>query len=132
MKLYISDDINIDNIKPQHVTIEEYLTLEGIFILKNNKVLKYSIQQTTPDVILKNFINNIDCYISYDEYKYECIKYYIPNDHTKITVNRKRYNITDKLTYLIDYTEHSTEKYFISEYLLSDPNLKKILSTLII
>jgi hypothetical protein len=132
MKLYISGDINIDNIKPKQVTIEEYLSLEGIFILKNNKALKYSLQQTEPDVILKNFINNKDCYISYDEHKYEGVNYYIPNGHNKITINRILYIITDKLTYVIDNIGNKTEHYFKSEYLLTDPNLKQILSTLVI
>ena len=131
MKLYIPFSIIIDKIKPQQVSIEEYFTLEGIFILKNNKVLKYSLQQTAPDVVLPNFINNTDCYISNDEYKYEGVQYYIPKDHTKITINRELYKITDKLSYVIDKTDNKTEQYFINSYLLSDPNLNKILSTLI-
>ena len=132
MKLYFSNNINTDNIKPQHVTIEEYLTMQGIFILKNNKVLKYSLEQTKPDVILPKFLNNIDCYISYDDYKYEGVQYYIPNEHVKIIKNRLVYKITDKLSYIVDKINDKHECYFINNYLLSDPNLKKILSTLII
>jgi hypothetical protein len=131
MKLYVTSSININHIKPVEDTIEKYLTLEGIFILKNNKVLKYSLHQTEPDIILTKFLKDIDCYVSNDEYKYEGTQYYIPNDHVKIIINRKMYKITDKLTYIIDKIENKTEHYFRNNYLISDPNLKEILSTLI-
>ena len=132
MKLYFQSSINIDNIKPVEDTIEEYLTLEGIFILKNKKVLKYSLNQIQPDIILSKFVNDKDCYVSYDEYKYEGSQYYIPTDHIKININRKLYKITDKLTYIVDKTDNKVECYFKNNYLISDPNLKEMLSTLII
>ena len=131
MKLYVNTTVNIDDIKPVEDTIEEYLTLEGIFILKNNKVQKYSLHQTKPDITLAQFVRDNDCYVSNDEYKYEGSQYYIPNDHIKIIINRKLYKITDKLTYIIDKTNNNIQRYFKSNYLISDPNLKEILSTLI-
>lgn len=132
MKLYIDTGVDIDKIKPQEHTVVEYLTMEGIFMLKNNKVLKYSIEQNDSDTILPKFVKDKDCYVSNDEYKYEGSQYYIPKDHTKLTINRKLYKITDKLTYVIDKTDNNIQKYFKSNYLISDPNLKEILSTLII
>jgi hypothetical protein len=133
MKLYIDASVNINNIKPLEHTVEEYLTLEGIFILKNNKVLKYSLLQTEPDTILSKFVKDNDCYVSNDDYKYEGSQYHIPKDHIKIVTNRKLYKITDKLTYIIDKTTNNNrQSYFKSNYLISDPNLKETLSTLII
>tara|TARA_B110001469_G_C9466704_1_gene234783 strand:+ start:143 stop:541 length:399 start_codon:yes stop_codon:yes gene_type:complete len=132
MKLYFQSSVNIDNIKPVEDTIEEYLTLEGIFILKNKKVLKYSLNQIQPDIILSKFVKDNDCYVSNDEYKYEGSQYYIPTDHIKIIINRKLYKITEKLTYIVDKTDNKVECYFKNKYLISDPNLKEMLSTLII
>tara|TARA_Y100000741_G_scaffold363064_1_gene350436 strand:+ start:366 stop:764 length:399 start_codon:yes stop_codon:yes gene_type:complete len=132
MKLYVQSSVNVGNIKPIQDTIEEYLTLEGIFILKNKKVLKYSLNQIEPDIILSKFVKDQDCYVSYDEYKYEGSQYYIPTDHIKIIINRELYKITDKLTYIVDKIDNKVERYFKSNYLTSDPNLKEFLSTLII
>ena len=36
-----------------------------------NKVLKYSIDQNEPDIKLSKFINDKDCYVSNDDYKYD-------------------------------------------------------------
>ena len=138
MKLYCQDlNIKKINIKSHQQTIEEYHTLEGIYLLKNNKVLKYSLQQSEDDKILSKIVNNLDCYVSYDFYNYEGIYFHIPNEHLKIIIKRSIYKITDKLSYFEDNMTHlnktiKTEKYFISDNLLADPNLKKILSTLII
>jgi len=138
MKLYFQDlNINKKNIKSREQTIEEYHTFKGMYLLKNNKVLKYSLQQSEDDKILSKFVNNLDCYVSYDFYNYEGIYFHIPNDHFKIIIKRSIYKITDKLTYIEDKITYlnktiKTENYFISDILLTDPNLKKILSTLII
>ena len=138
MKLYFQDlNIRKKNIEPLQQTIEEYHTFEGLYLLKNNKVLKYSLQQSEDDKIVSKIVNNLDCYVSYDFYNYEGIYFHIPKEHLKIIINRSIYKITDKLSYIEDKTTHlnktiKTENYFISDNLLTDPNLKKILSTLII
>ena len=77
MKLYIDASVNINNIKPLEHTVEEYLTLEGIFILKNNKYIVEGLTTQDSNKMYRCFyrlsdeypIRNMDMiYVKYDSF----------------------------------------------------------------
>ena len=124
--------INLSKQTPQVNNYEEYYTMDGIYKFKNNKILKYLINDSEKSTVIKQFINNLDCFISYDHYQYDSTHYHIPSEHIKVSVNCKTYRITDKLMYVIETINGKKEEYFKSDYLLTDPNLKEQISTLIL
>jgi hypothetical protein len=133
MKIYIAkSNIDLSKITPQISVYDEYYTLDGIYKIKNNKIIKYLINDNESSKVIKTFINDLDCFISYDYYQYDSTHYHIPNEHIKMTINCKTYRISDKLMYVVEQTGNKKDEYFKSDFLLSDPNLKEEISTLIL
>ena len=133
MKIYIPKlNIDLSKLTPQISVYDEYCTLDGIYKIKNNKIIKYLINDNVSSKVIKKFINDLDCFISYDYYQYDSTHYHIPNEHIKMTINCKTYRISDKLMYVIEQSGNKKEEYFKSDFLLTDPNLKEQISTLIL
>ena len=133
MKIYIPNlNINLSKITPQVNIYDEYYTLDGVYKKNNNKIIKYLINDKIQHKKLNNFINDLDCFISYDYYQYESTHYHIPNEHIKMTINCKTYRISDKLMYVVEQTGNKNDEYFESDFLLTDPNLKEQISTLLL
>ena len=133
MKMYFPNlNISTGKIIPDIDIYEEYYTSDGIYKIKNNKIIKYVLSENKPTEKINNFINNYHCYISYDTYQQNSVHYHIPNDNFKVCIKRTKYKISDKLIYVIENNNEKQETYFLNNYLITDINLKELIATLII
>ena len=130
MKLYI------DNIKtiPSNPIIQKreyYITYNGIYEIKNNKIIQYALVETQDDTVAKSYVNNVDAYFSYDELVYVATHDTIPDEHSKITVIKKCYSITKSVSLIEEITNGIKHLYFETKLDHNSELLKKTISTFI-
>ena len=130
MKLYI------DNIKsmPSNPIIKKsdyYITYNGIYEIKNNKIIQYTLVETQDDAVIKSYVNEHDAYFSYDELVYVATHDSIPDEHNKITLVKKCYSVTKGVS-LIEETANGIKHLYFETKLERDSELlKKTISTFI-
>lgn len=130
MKLFIN---NIQSIKSKPVTkhIEWYLTYDGIYQIKNNKIIQYSLVEEKSDMIIHSYVKEETAHLSFDELKYVATHDSLPNEHNKISIVKKIFPVTKDVTYIEEIFNTTKNCYFETKLNYDSELLKKTISTFI-
>jgi hypothetical protein len=131
MKIYLSKDIRAPfNKKTSIEEFDMYLALNGIYIFKNNKILRYILDDNDMAEHIQKYVSDVDIYctngIVFDnEYNN------IPTNNKKISIKRQIFYIDNKCRVFFDEYDNIVEKYIVTKYKINDMKLKTHISNLI-
>ena len=129
MKIYFKKNISKEkfNKNVSRFTIIEYLTENGKYTIKNNKLVQYTLENLNKKD--KDITDGFIC--SSEIWKINVNVYSIPFNYCKIIRKIIKYKMNDNL-YLIKETinESLTSDYILTSYKLGDPRLVSILNSL--
>lgn len=108
-------------------TIVEYLTENGKYTVKNNKLVHYKLENLGGDD--KDLGNGY--YVSSEIWKLDENVFTIPYHHVKVNRNILKYKIDDKLSYIEETinNQYSTN-YLLTSYKIGEAKLKEVLNRL--
>jgi hypothetical protein len=129
MKIYFKKKITKKNFNKNvnKFTIVEYLTENGKYTIKNNKLVHYKLENIGGcDKDLGN-----GYYASSEIWKINENVFTIPFNHIKVKRNILKYKIDDKLFYIEEtINEEYTTSYLLSGYRIGESKLKELLNKL--
>lgn len=113
-----------ENFKYSYIEQEHILTENGILKYDKGVLNMYKINfNDKNDLLLKNYIDNLDLYCSNNMWKKQYVCNYIPYIHKRIHI--KRYNFSPRknspLTFCIEYIENEMVDHYFST-INADPN----------
>ena len=128
MKIYFTKKISCKDFKiDSQFVIVEYLTNNGKYTIKNNKLVRYKLNNICGNN--KNLGNGFTA--SSEIWKLNDNVFTIPYNHVKIERDIVKYKIDEKLFYIKETVNNKIKSdYFLTNYRLGDKRLIKILNEL--
>ena len=119
-KKYFNNNVN-------KFTIDEYLTENGKYTIKNNKLVHYKLENLGgSDKDLGN-----GYYVSSEIWKINENVFTIPYHHIKVKRNILKYKIDDKLCYIEEtLNDQYNSDYLLTSYKIGDTRLNELLNKL--
>lgn len=118
-----------DNFDYTHTDEQMLLTEDGLYKYNDDKLTRYTVSfNNKDDLLLKNYFDDIDVYVTPDMWEQKDINYHIPYIHE--TIKQKRYTFSPRkgspVKYIIEYTESCEfNHYFTSSSKFDDVLLKE-------
>ena len=129
MKIYFNKKISTElfNNGTSKFTIIEYLTENGKYTIKNNKLVQYLLDNLSnkDKELTEGFFSSSEIW-KINEYVYT-----LPFNHIKILRNIVKYKLNDKIYYVEETINNKlSSNYILTNYKLGDTRLIKILDRL--
>lgn len=129
MKIYFKKKIPINYFKngTSQFDIVEYLTESGKYTMKNNKLVKYNLENLdgTDKELHNGFVGSSEIWKRCEDV------FNIPYNHVKIVRSITKYKYNDNLYYVEELINNEiTSNYILTTYRLGDSRLNDILKKL--
>lgn len=131
MKIYTEQIKLINKTPSDSYTRNYFLTHNGMYEVKNNKIIKYVIIETNKSLEIKNYTDNINIYVSHDILSYEQTTNHIPNNHIKLSIKYNKYNIAKNICIMEEIINGVKNRYIDTTIKLESALLQKYICTLV-